>query len=312
MKKYFKLLAIFLLQIALLTACSSDEPDYEPDGDGWENSNSDNNSDPTAEKVKSNISASVSYGDYSWNMRITSRLASAFPGKAINYGTECGYGEYQYYSNFKFKNENIENTDDNGNMTISFPLFVGDEYPNESLYWYSYKELKYKLEHGVKLQRDELDFYNSLLGYLQKAESSAKASFCGRLYVIIDGNKYFYYSYGKTPTGSSSSSGSSASSGSSSTIYEKPELGFADYNLNTTSITVKFRIYNQDKAKVSSAKGYYGKSSASSAIAATVSGSMITMKVTGLTKGTTYYFKCSATGPGGTTTSDQVKLSTLY
>ena len=100
--------------------------------------------------------------------------------------------------------------------------------------------------------------------------------------------------------------------GGSTSTPEKPEIGLEDYTCYTTSITVKYRIYNQDKAKVTSAKGYYGTSSASKSVSASVSGSLITIRITGLKKGTTYYVKCSATGKGGTTTSETTKLITDY
>lgn len=116
-----------------------------------------------------------------------------------------------------------------------------------------------------------------------------------------------------TADGSSGGANSGTGSGtgsSSSTSYEKPEIGLELYTCYTTSITVKYRIYNQDKAKVTSAKGYYGTSSASQSVSASVAGSLITVRITGLKKGTTYYVKCSATGKGGTTTSETTKLIT--
>ena len=99
-------------------------------------------------------------------------------------------------------------------------------------------------------------------------------------------------------------------SGGNDSDYEKPEIGLEDYTCTATSITAKFRIYNQSEAKVTSAKGYIGTSSPSKAVSATVSGSLITIRFTSLIKGTTYYIKCSATGKGGTTTSETIKLVT--
>lgn len=93
--------------------------------------------------------------------------------------------------------------------------------------------------------------------------------------------------------------------------YERPEIGLEDYTCNATSITLKYRIYNQEKAEVNQASGYYGTtSSPSRAINADIAGSIITIRVTGLTRNTTYYFKCSAKGKGGTTVSDVVRLIT--
>lgn len=109
-----------------------------------------------------------------------------------------------------------------------------------------------------------------------------------------------------------STSGSDIDTPGGSVTYEKPEIGIEDYTCYATSITVKYRIYNQDKAKVTSAKGYYGTSSASKSVSASVAGSLITIRFSGLNKGTTYYVKCSATGKGGTTTSETTKLITNY
>lgn len=96
-------LAVLLMSIAIaaippmFTSCSSgDEEEWNSPNDDWDNENN-GNSDPTYELVKKNISASVSYGDYSWNISIKSKLSSALPGKYIVYGVESGYGDYQYY-----------------------------------------------------------------------------------------------------------------------------------------------------------------------------------------------------------------------
>lgn len=94
--------------------------------------------------------------------------------------------------------------------------------------------------------------------------------------------------------------------------YELPEIGLVDYTLMPTSITLKYRIYNQSEAKVTSAIGYYGTSSPSNAVSATLTGSLITIQLTSLRKGTTYYVKCTARGKGGSATSEITKVSTLY
>lgn len=93
---------------------------------------------------------------------------------------------------------------------------------------------------------------------------------------------------------------------------EKPEIIFEDYTINTTSIIVYYRVTNQDKAKVKTVKGYYGTTSATKQIGGSIVGSRIEIKITGLNKGTTYYIKCSAIGSGGTTTTDTIRLTTLF
>lgn len=165
------------------------------------NNNNNDNSDPIEELVKANISASVSYGDYGWNMTINSKLASKFPGKSLTYGTDCGYGSYFYYDNFVFDGRaDCQKTDGQGNMYIQFPVFVGNEYSNEMMYFYSYKFLKSKIESGEKLSDEERSLYDQLINYMKKEESSARASYCGRLYVVIDNKKYYYHYYGNKPS----------------------------------------------------------------------------------------------------------------
>ena len=44
-------------------------------------------------------------------------------------------------------------------------------------------------------------------------------------------------------------------------LAEKPDIGFYDFTATKTSVTVTYKIYNKDEAKVSDAKIYYGTSS---------------------------------------------------
>ena len=74
------LIAMLLATIiasSTFVACGGNDDDDEQDEWNSSNGNVDNSSsDPTYELVKKNISASVSYGDYSWNISIKSKLAS--------------------------------------------------------------------------------------------------------------------------------------------------------------------------------------------------------------------------------------------
>lgn len=320
-------LAVLLMSIAIaaippmFTSCSSgdDEEEWNSPNDDWDNENN-GNSDPTYELVKKNISASVSYGDYSWNISIKSKLSSALPGKYIVYGVESGYGDYQYYEHFKFNNSYTQKNDGNGNMTISYPTFVGNEYASEGLYWSSYKALKEKKDNGEKLNSDEQDLWNDIVKYMKAKESKAKSSFCGRLYAQFDNKRYVFYSFGQKPSSGSNnddgnSNGGDTGGGSTggSTSYEKPDIGFYDFTAYQTKLKVVYKIYNKDKAKVTSAKVYYGTSSnPTKYVSASVAGVLITANISGLKKGTTYYVKCVATGKGGTTTTGTTKVITNY
>ena len=304
----------------MFTSCSSgDEEEWNSPNDDWDNENN-GNSDPTYELVKKNISASVSYGDYSWNISIKSKLSSALPGKYIVYGVESGYGDYQYYEHFKFNNSYTQKNDGNGNMTISYPTFVGNEYASEGLYWSSYKALKEKKDNGEKLNSDEQDLWNDIVKYMKAKESKAKSSFCGRLYAQFDNKRYVFYSFGQKPSSGSNnddgnSNGGDTDGGSTggSTSYEKPDIAFDDFTAYQTKLKVVYKIYNKNEAKVTSAKVYYGTSSnPTKYVSASVAGVLITANISGLKKGTTYYVKCVATGKGGTTTTGTTKVITNY
>lgn len=104
-----------------------------------------------------------------------------------------------------------------------------------------------------------------------------------------------------------------SSSGNSGSGYEAPEVGYYDFTATKTSVTVTYSIYNKNECGgVSSASIYYGKSSATTAKAATVSGNYISTTITGLQAGTTYYVKCTVNTPGGSVTTDQTRVITNY
>lgn len=105
-------------------------------------------------------------------------------------------------------------------------------------------------------------------------------------------------------------SGGGNGGGGGATNYERPEIGLVDYTCYSTRITVKYRIYNQSEAQVSSAKVYYGTSTTNNSVTASVSGSLITANISGLQRNTSYYIKCTATGPGGSTTSEPTRIMT--
>ena len=189
------------------------------------------------------------------------------------------------------------------------------------MYWSSYKALKAQKANGEKLSSDELDLWNDIVKYMNAKENKAKSNFCGRLYAQFDNKRYVFYTFGQKPSSDSNNGGGSTNNGGGtsggntggSTSYEKPDIGLNDFTAYQTKLKVVYKIYNRDKAKVTSAKVYYGTSSnPTKPVTATVSGVLITANITGLKKGTTYYVKCVATGKGGTTTTDITKLITNY
>ena len=124
------------------------------------------------------------------------------------------------------------------------------------------------------------------------------------LVMIADYDTYSNYFYYVSTSGSGADPGSPA---------EKPDIGFYDFTATKTSVTVTYKIYNKDEAKVSDAKIYYGTTSdPTRGKSATVTGSLIKATISGLKAGTTYYVKCQATGASGTTTSETSRVITAY
>ena len=121
----------------------------------------------------------------------------------------------------------------------------------------------------------------------------------------LSSDNYYYYTSITTEGDSDSGNGSSS--------YEKPDIAFNDFTAYQTKLKVVYKIYNKDKAKVTSAKVYYGTSSKPTrSVSGSIAGALITANITGLKKGTTYYVKCVATGKGGTTTTETTKVITNY
>ena len=124
------------------------------------------------------------------------------------------------------------------------------------------------------------------------------------LVMVADYDTYSNYFYYVSTSGSGADPGSPA---------EKPDIGFYDFTATKTSVTVTYKIYNKDEAKVSDAKIYYGTSSnPTTGKNASVNGTLIKATISGLKAGTTYYVKCRATGAGGTTTSETSRVITTY
>lgn len=94
---------------------------------------------------------------------------------------------------------------------------------------------------------------------------------------------------------------------------ETPDVTFYDAEAGTTHLKVTYKIWNKNNCgSLSNIKIYYGESSASHSISASVSGDYITALISGLSKGTKYRVKCSVTGALGTTVTEETTLSTLF
>lgn len=158
----------------------------------------------------------------------------------------------------------------------------------------------YKSDYDAKGQGENMAGYG--VGKLQMLKNSTnELVYCMKL----SSDTYYYYTSINTEGDSDS--------GNDSSSYEKPDIAFNDFTAYQTKLKVVYKIYNKDKAKVTSAKVYYGTSSKpTKSVSGSIAGTLITANITGLKKGTTYYVKCVATGKGGTTTTETTKVITNY
>lgn len=193
-----------------------------------------------------------------------------------------------------------------------------DEVAGKNLYWYSFDGIENAGlwvvdENGVYIGSPNQNYCGYY--YLTASEVGAIVGTCcaseGTIIkqnsselVIQDEYKTVYFISAQE----TDNNGSDGASGA-----EKPDVGFYDFTATRSSLKIQYKIYNNDEAKVSSAKIYYGTgSNPSDYKAADVSGTMITANLTGLKPGTTYYIKCRAIGRGGTTTTSTTKVITDY
>lgn len=147
-------------------------------------------------------------------------------------------------------------------------------------------------------------YWNSVLSFYNYNTYLIEHTSSSLIYSDQEGNVWYFKSCSSPVLDNSGST-----SGSS---YEKPDIDYYDYTAYPTKMKVVYKIHNRDKAKVTSAKIYYGTSSNSmKSVSATVSGVLISATITGLKKDTKYYVKCSATGKGGTTTTGTTRLGTI-
>ena len=250
------------------------------------------------------VSVSVRYHDYAWFLNIDNRLKEAFPNDNIKLGVAIGYNGvpidfYKYYYQ-------------TGNFEAIEPLYIdtdGSPYVSEYIYWKSYMALKDK---GYLDSWDQ-ELLDELKISLDESESSAYNTFWGIIFASFNGEKQIIRTFGQQRMETDDEGGSSGGNSDGSPSYEKPDVSFYDYSATRNSLNVKFKIYNRDEAKVSSAKIYYGTSrNPSTPVSTSVSGVMINGNIKGLKPGTTYYVKCVAKGRGGQMTTEVTKCMTLY
>lgn len=253
-------------------------------------------------------------------------LDAADDAATVNWGSRCRMPTFQECQELTHKCNWTWQSNYNGSAGY---LVIGPNgksifFPTTGYYSVSYLDRDEEMKNGYYLLKDRpnnLDSWahnlyfnpNSLnfaAGFILRYKGAPIRPAAERM----DGDMEFDNSWNNNgSTGGNNSGGSgSSSSGGGSTSYEKPDIALEDYTTYPTKIKVNYRIYNQDKAKVTSAKVYYGTSSPSKSISTTVAGTLITTYISGLKKGTTYYVKCIATGKGGSTTSETTRIITDF
>jgi len=130
--------------------------------------------------ISKNVSVTSSYSDFSHHVKITSKLSNVYPSNTITYGVEFGYNEYKYEQTF-------------GKNGSSYTEDVSVCLNTDELYLNSVKALNKKVAAGNTLTSDEKDLLSACL----KSMKTGATSFKGRIFVEIEGERYYVYSLPK-------------------------------------------------------------------------------------------------------------------
>lgn len=192
-----KTLIWFVLTTMLFVSCSddnylpSDNVSTEGNMDNVEQSSHDpepdSDSDPKDEMkqvIKSYVSETCQYKNFCFYITIRTDLSEEYPDKFFEYGIEMGYGSYDYY---------VYATGYGNVYSIEQPVFIygeGSPYAGLMFTWGSYQSLLATMEERP-LTSSEKSFYNDIVKLYKNSESSAKSSFIYRVFVDVDGNRYY-------------------------------------------------------------------------------------------------------------------------
>lgn len=190
-----KILIWLFLTTMLFVSCSDDN--YLPNDNASSGDNLDNvekpNQDPESDldlgeemrqAVKSYVSETCQYKNFCFYITIRTDLSEEYPDKFFEYGIEMGYGSYDYY---------VYATGYGNVYSIEQPVFIyaeGSPYAVLMFSWRSYQSLLADMENGP-LTSSEQSFYNDIVKLFKNSESAAKSSFIYRVFVDVDGNRYY-------------------------------------------------------------------------------------------------------------------------
>ena len=206
MKRLFILITIAMISFAF-SSCEkeNDNSEYNNSGRG----NNQNENTDVYRLVQDNLRCNKQYTHkyYMYKVDIVSSLSSAYPGHSINYGVECGYCDYAYYKtksgsgSIEFKvpiftdvNRYCQNEPWAFSLTDIYPSgkLPDDEEMQSTIYYAKiYYALQEMIDAGQTLDEGNTANYNGAKNKLDAVESRAKGLFVYRVYVSVDGNKYY-------------------------------------------------------------------------------------------------------------------------
>lgn len=197
MKKMMNFIGLAFLSIAI-SACDdrymTDDTFNQDYNDTWSDYD-DYDEDPYTgmqDSVNDALTIDSYYENFSWHIDLKTSLETEYPDMSFRYGVEMGYGKYQWYV--------YMDSYGNGYYYEELPIFVngeGSPYLDLTFYWKTYKSLLAKLERGEELSGmspddGERGLMSGILSMYRKKEKEAKSSFIYRVFVDVDGQRYYY------------------------------------------------------------------------------------------------------------------------
>lgn len=189
-KEYLNFVIVCLIAISCIgfVACGDDEDENNTPSLGWRPEQGGNaegggeNDDDVSQTIGKYVTVTSYYKDYAYNITISSRLSDVYKGKVIKYGIEWGY--LQSYDYVQYIGT--------GGEQYTVKAFISND-GEMSVYWRSYNALMDKIESGEKLREDEKNLLENLIEFLDEEETEVLADYCGRIFVEMDGIKYYVY-----------------------------------------------------------------------------------------------------------------------
>lgn len=206
MNKLYKVVSLLIIASWGLISCGEDEPEnLDNSQNGNETETSSKPSDSMIERiVRSNITCSASYSDYTFTFKIKSTVKSKLPSADVKYG--IGHGTilgstienvslesqvYDYSSSIKGDVESI---------TITNPFWFYYVFTETDKHKWAECEMYYKSYIALKdknspLSSDEKDLYNSIKKILDEHVRDVKYSYKPSVYVCVNDKFYKLNTY---------------------------------------------------------------------------------------------------------------------